>query len=77
MAIVCRECGEEISAPGGDVCGNCSDVVIYVWPDGLWVEAYEYCETADAWRGDDFQQITVPLRDAEDIDVYVDELMNK
>ena len=28
MAIPCRECGEELNAPGMDICGKCRDLSI-------------------------------------------------
>lgn len=31
---------------------------IYVWPDGSWLFACEYCWEAERWRGDDFRIIS-------------------
>lgn len=31
---------------------------IYVWPDGGWSYACDYCWETDRWKGDDFQVIS-------------------
>lgn len=47
---------------------------IYVWPDGTWVAVDDYCEVADAWRGDDYYTLDVPDSILhEDVDTYVAE----
>jgi hypothetical protein len=45
---------------------------IYVWPDGSWCIADEYCETADTWRGDDYYSLVVPEDKIGDMDEDID-----
>jgi phage FluMu protein Com len=61
----------EASVNGGDT------TKIFVWPDGSWVEASEYCEAEHNYKGDDYYTLDIPddkLGDMdEDIDAYIDE----
>lgn len=34
--------------------------IIFVWPDGCWMDADEHSDVLDAWRGTDFAVMSVP-----------------
>jgi len=38
---------------------------IMVWPDNSWMEAEDYEDVLDQWRGDDFTRLRVPERAVE------------
>lgn len=44
----------------------------YEWPDGSTVDALDYCEELDKWRGDDFEFLADPDFEAEPGDYFGD-----